>query len=146
MLNLLIFAFKFLFLFLIYLFLFLLIRMVYKDMASLKKSSGAGAEVKFETFRPRLVVLKTPHGEVGQTYELKDNSVIGRSSQNDVALDDSFASSSHARIRKKNNQFILEDLGSTNGTYLEGEKLLEPSPLKTGSKIRVGRTLLEFLH
>ena len=145
MLNLLLFAFKFFFLFLLYIFLFLLVRMVYKDITS-NKSSQLGSDLKFQASRPRLVVLEAPQGEVGKTYNLKDRTVIGRSSRSDVTIDDTFASSSHARILKKNNHFVLEDLGSTNGTYLEGEKINEPSPLRTGSRIRIGNTLLEFLQ
>ena len=145
MLNLLLFAFKFFFLFLLYIFLFLLVRMVYKDITS-NKSSQLGSDLKFQALRPRLVVLEAPQGEVGKTYNLKDRAVIGRSSRSDVTIDDTFASSSHARILKKNNHFVLEDLGSTNGTYLEGEKINEPSPLKTGSRIRIGNTLLELLQ
>jgi pSer/pThr/pTyr-binding forkhead associated (FHA) protein len=70
---------------------------------------------------------------------------IGRGSQNDIALDgDDFASARHARVEPRRDGVWVEDIGSTNGTYVNGVRLSRPRRLAPGDVIRVGSTDLRF--
>jgi pSer/pThr/pTyr-binding forkhead associated (FHA) protein len=71
--------------------------------------------------------------------------VIGRSSTANLVLDDDFASGRHAQIVPRGGGWFLEDLGSTNGTFVGREKIAGPRELSHGQSIRVGNTTLEVL-
>jgi len=82
--------------------------------------------------------------EKGRTFDLADGeNVIGRQSRT-VPLDDGTVSRRHSRLTAENGRWVLEDLGSANGTYLNGVRLTKPLPLKRGDQIRCGSTLLVF--
>jgi hypothetical protein len=87
---------------------------------------------------PRLIVEHVPGLQDGSEYELSDDLVLGRSDQVDIKLTDPFASSRHCRIVRQGELAVLEDLGSTNGTLLNGEPLRGPQPLHPGDRIRIG--------
>ena len=70
--------------------------------------------------------------------------LIGRANDSTLVLTDDYASTRHARISETNNVWYLEDLGSTNGTYLGQAKVTEPTPLEAGAMIRIGRTAMEL--
>jgi len=83
--------------------------------------------------------------EKGRTFDLMDGeNIIGRQSRA-IPLGDGTVSRNHARMTPQNGTWLLEDLGSANGTYLNGVKITKPSPLKQGDQIRCGSTLLIFL-
>lgn len=89
-----------------------------------------------------LYVLQGP--DKGRTYDtLGEPAVIGRTSDQ-IHLSDHSASRRHAEVRPNNGSWLLVDLNSSNGTYLNGQRILAPSPLKHGDQIRVGNTLLVF--
>lgn len=91
---------------------------------------------------PTLHVLQGP--DKGRTYELPDDeTVIGRSSDH-VHLSDHSISRYHAKIRADDGEWVLYDLQSSNGTYLNGRRILAPSPLKHGDQIKIGTTLFVF--
>jgi hypothetical protein len=94
----------------------------------------------------RLVVVKSPTLEIGQERTLDSAPVtVGRSPQNDVKLDaDDYASAKHARIEPRRDGVWVEDVGSTNGTYLNGIKLTRARKLKPGDVVRVGETELRY--
>jgi hypothetical protein len=90
-------------------------------------------------FDPRLVVEHVPGLQTGSEYEISDfDLVLGRSDQVDIKLEDKFSSSRHCRIVRQGGLAVLEDLGSTNGTLLNGEPLRGPQPLHPGDRIRIG--------
>ena len=80
----------------------------------------------------------------GVAYDLSDGAVLGRGDQVDIQLEDSFASTAHARLMPQGDVVVLEDLGSTNGTYLNGEPLRGPQPLHVGDRIRIGDSEFTF--
>jgi signal transduction histidine kinase len=91
---------------------------------------------------PTLYVLQGP--DKGRTYQTPDDSaVIGRSSDQ-IQLTDDSASRWHAEIRPANGSWLLVDLNSSNGTYLNGQRIVRPEELKHGDQIRIGGTLLVF--
>ncbi len=100
---------------------------------------GAGAD------GPPLLRVDTAAGlRAGAAYDLSDGVLLGRGDQADIRLEDSFASSRHARLVPQGEVMVLEDLGSTNGTYLNGEPLRGPQPLHVGDRIRIGDSEFEF--
>ena len=70
--------------------------------------------------------------------------LIGRAPECTLVLDDDFASARHARLYPQDGGWIAEDLGSTNGTFLGGTRLTEPTRIEAGAPVRVGRTVLEL--
>ena len=75
---------------------------------------------------------------------LEDESVIGRTDKSAVALSDASVSSKHARVLRSGGAFAIEDLGSRNGTFVNGEKVAEKRPLADGDVVRCGKVLLTF--
>ena len=90
----------------------------------------------------KLVVLSGPLR--GTTLPLGAGIVIGRSSSANLVLDDEFTSGRHARILPDADGWVLEDLGSTNGTFLGREQITAPARLRAGQQIRIGQTRLEL--
>jgi hypothetical protein len=87
---------------------------------------------------PRLYVEHAPGHEAGCSYDIPDDgATLGRGDV-EIRLDDPFASSRHARISHEGHVVVIEDLGSTNGTYLNDEPLTGPQPLHPGDRIRIG--------
>jgi pSer/pThr/pTyr-binding forkhead associated (FHA) protein len=93
---------------------------------------------------PRLLVV-TEGPLTGVTIELAGQQItIGRANDATIVLNDDYASSRHARIFPQDGQWILEDLGSTNGTYLDRQKVTRPMPVPPGVPVRIGKTVLEL--
>jgi hypothetical protein len=88
-------------------------------------------------FEPRLIVDHADGHESGVAYDLKEPVTLGRGSV-ELKLEDPFASTRHAKITRQGRTVVIEDLGSTNGTYLNGEALTGPQPLHDGDRIRIG--------
>lgn len=88
-------------------------------------------------FEPRLVVGRAAGHDPGVAYDLIDGATLGRGDV-EIQLDDPFASSRHARISRQGRTLVIEDLGSTNGTYLNDAPLNGPQPLHDGDMIRIG--------
>ncbi|CCH80521.1 putative membrane protein [Nostocoides japonicum T1-X7] len=81
----------------------------------------------------------------GTSLPLRDaGTIIGRNPEASLVLDDDYASGRHARIHRDEVGWIAEDLGSTNGTYLDGERLTTPTRVDVGSQLRIGRTVVEL--
>jgi pSer/pThr/pTyr-binding forkhead associated (FHA) protein len=81
----------------------------------------------------------------GTTVRLGDQPVtLGRSQDSTIVLDDDYVSSRHARFFPKDGQWLVEDMGSTNGTYLDRNKVTGPTPVKIGMPIRIGKTVVEL--
>jgi hypothetical protein len=93
---------------------------------------------------PQLVVERAPGHEVGMIYDVDGDLVLGRGEQAEIRLEDPFASSRHARIFEQGNIVVIEDLGSTNGTYLNEEVLQTPRPLHPGDRVRIGDSEFTF--
>lgn len=90
-----------------------------------------------QDFEPRLAVVRAAGHEPGTAYDLMDGATLGRG-EVEIQLDDPFASSRHARISRQGRTLVIEDLGSTNGTYLNEEPLTGPQPLHDGDRVRIG--------
>ena len=93
---------------------------------------------------PRILVV-TEGPLTGVTIDLTDQQItLGRANDATLVLNDDYASSRHARIFPQDGQWVVEDLGSTNGTYLDRQKVTRPMPVPAGVPIRIGKTVLEL--
>ncbi len=93
---------------------------------------------------PRFLVV-TEGALSGVSIDLADQQVtMGRANDATLVLNDDYASTYHARIFPQDGQWLVEDLGSTNGTYLDRQKVARPTPVPVGVPIRIGKTVLEL--
>jgi hypothetical protein len=98
-----------------------------------------------EGFEPRLLVERAAGHESGIAYDLSEGVTLGRGNV-EIRLEDPFASSHHARIVREGPVVVIEDLGSTNGTYLNESPLSGPQPLHDGDRIRIGDSEFSYLQ
>jgi len=91
----------------------------------------------------RLIVVSAPGHEKGWSYEIGTGATLGRGDV-EIKLEDPFASTRHARIVREGATLVLEDLGSTNGTWLNDGQLGGPSPLHAGDRVRIGDSEFRF--
>jgi hypothetical protein len=93
---------------------------------------------------PRFLVV-TEGALAGRSIDLVDQQItMGRANDATLVLNDDYASTHHARIFPQDGQWLVEDLGSTNGTYLDRQKVTRPTPVPVGVPIRIGKTALEL--
>jgi hypothetical protein len=93
---------------------------------------------------PRTLIV-TAGALKGTSLDLDQQQItLGRANDATLVLNDDYASSRHARIFPQDGQWIVEDLGSTNGTYLDRQKVTRPMPVPPGVPIRIGKTVLEL--
>jgi pSer/pThr/pTyr-binding forkhead associated (FHA) protein len=148
---------KLLFLVLLYLFIWRIVRTASRDMRLPQESfvltpgqaQAAGLVGRSRTVETgRLVVVASPSLDAGLVRVLDSAAVtVGRGPQNDLALDsDDFASARHARIEPRRDGVWIEDVGSTNGTYVNGARISKARTLRSGDVIRVGSTDLRYEH
>ncbi|HEY7932887.1 MAG TPA: FHA domain-containing protein [Solirubrobacteraceae bacterium] len=152
-------ALKFGFLAVLYLFLAWVVRSGYRDLRARREVHGepsipmdatglhsASAPLGYDVLRrtPRLVVERAAGHESGMIYDLDGDVVLGRGDQAEIRLEDPFASSQHARIFEQGGILAIEDLGSTNGTYLNEEPLATPRPLHPADRVRIGESEFTF--
>ena len=89
---------------------------------------------------PRLEVVAAMGLDPGTSFDLADGATMGRTDDAEIPIDDPFASSVHARIFPRGQFMYIEDMGSTNGTYLNGRRLRAAERLKVGDMVRIGET------
>ena len=144
---------KIVFLVLLYLFIWRIVRTAARDLRLPQESfvlapgsiPGLGGDAP-HVEAGKIVVVKSPALTEGDEWDLDASPLtFGRSSQNDVELKrDEYASSSHARLEPRRDGVWLEDIGSTNGTYLNGIRLARPKRLTSGDIVRIGETELRY--
>jgi FHA domain len=121
------------FLALLYLFLFIVVRALWRDLRAAVARAG----------RPlgRLVVIASPEGvpPMGASIALDAMNTMGRDVNNSIVVEDRFASAEHAALSFRGRSWYLEDRGSTNGTWLNGEAVQATAPLGYGDEIQVGQ-------
>ena len=93
---------------------------------------------------PSTLLVHGSDGAKPKPMRLEASVTVGRAPECELRLDDTYASSQHARIFGKNGSWYVEDLGSTNGTFVNEQKLAAPAMLQPGDRIRVGGTVLEL--
>jgi pSer/pThr/pTyr-binding forkhead associated (FHA) protein len=105
---------------------------------------GSAKAARHGRATPR-ILLVTSGNLAGTTISLGDQQItIGRAADATLVLTDDYASTRHARLFPQNGAWVVEDLGSTNGTYLDREKVTQPTQVPVGVPIRIGKTVLEL--
>lgn len=140
------------FLAVLYLFLFWVARSAMKDLSRQASfdtgpATAGGAVVGGAPTiagAPRLVVVAALGLDPGTEIDLGETSTLGRAPGAEVRIQDNFASAAHARIYQQGEGMVIEDLGSTNGTYLNGRQLRKIVALKPGDTVRIGDTELRY--
>jgi pSer/pThr/pTyr-binding forkhead associated (FHA) protein len=93
---------------------------------------------------PTSVVVHSPDGQRLGTFRLSAPLEVGRGESCQIRVDDTYVSQVHARVYGKDGTWFVEDLGSTNGTYVNDRRLSSPAEVHPGDVVRVGKTLLEL--
>ena len=148
---------KYVFLALLYLFFLRVLRAVWIELREPRASaapapappvSPAGAAaptVAVGRPGPERLVVCDPREWKGLEFPVADEMTVGRAAGCGVSLpDDTFISQLHARLFRRDGEVFVEDLGSTNGTYLNEKKVTSAVPVRKGDKVRFGRTTLEL--
>jgi FHA domain len=145
-------ALKFGFLLVLYLFLLWVVRSAMRDLSRYESPATAAEPVEPPSRRrkesalpnlragvsPRLQVVAAMGHEPGTTFDIGEGATMGRSNGAQIRVDDPFASSAHARIFSRGEYMFLEDMGSTNGTYLNGRQVRSTERLRPSDVIRIG--------
>ncbi len=146
-------ALKFGFLAVLYLFLFMIARSALKDLRRGGLAAGVAPEgtglheaqpARIAATDAWLVAMAGAGLEIGERIDLFGGVTIGRDAGADVRIEDRFASGIHCRIQSRGNRYLLEDLGSTNGTMLNGGQLTREAELKDLDEIAIGDTIFRF--
>jgi pSer/pThr/pTyr-binding forkhead associated (FHA) protein len=93
---------------------------------------------------PRLIVEQSPIVPAGVVFPLSGWITVGRASSSDIVLDEHFVSSTHARFVPRGSFYYVEDLGSTNGTFVNEKQVSGEARLKLDSRVRVGETVFRY--
>jgi pSer/pThr/pTyr-binding forkhead associated (FHA) protein len=114
-----------------------------------RRAAKAAAKNRAKPAKPRrgtpTAVAIVEGGNKGEVISLdKAPLLIGRGNDAAIRLDDDYVSTRHARIASSGDQWFVEDLGSTNGTYIGSHRLTQPTSLQLGSQVRIGKTTLEL--
>ena len=94
--------------------------------------------------KPRLVVQHSKVLPDGKVFRLKGGATVGRSPRSDIVLEDDYVSSTHVRIFARRQFLYLEDLGSTNGTFVDGRRIDGEAQIKPGQEIVIGDTIFRY--
>ena len=148
---------KFCFLGLLYLFLARVVRAVYRELSPDRPVAAASNGSRFGPSRggrgrrsdqsTRPYKLKMVDPATAQVFPLGEEVTIGRAPGCSVPLaDDTYVSQLHARIYIRDGKPFVEDLGSTNGTFLNRDRLSKTMPLHRGDKLQIGQTVLEIVQ
>jgi hypothetical protein len=129
---------RILFLALLYVFLFRVVRALLRDLRA------AGRDAIGEL--GRLVVVESPTGDppAGSSYALDAITTLGRDVNNTIVIDDQFATADHAVLTFRGRAWFIEDLSSTNGTYVNGHRVDAVAPIGFGDDIQVGQVRLRL--
>ncbi|NMA48458.1 MAG: FHA domain-containing protein [Tissierellia bacterium] len=134
-------AFKYIFVIIIYLFIFTIIRMIYLDL----KTVDYRGEIT-QSYLKLLNRIDSLPFSIKDSYSIGDELTLGRSSSNNIVIKDPYISKNHFKIIKDEENFFIEDLKSSNGTFLNGEKLEDVAILKSNDVIRTGEIEFIFLN
>lgn len=145
---------KYVFLFLLYIFVFRAVRAIYLELrppgarrASRQRSAAptpARAPARKSKKAPTRATVVEGDANKGKTFQLGSELVIGRSDKCQLVLEDTYVSQMHARLFPKGEGIMLEDLGSTNGTYLNRQRITSTTEVQRGDRVKIGKTVLEM--
>lgn len=124
------------------LFLAMLFLFLWQVARSIRAHIGTNPGTKPEGFGAELVLL-TGSDESRRVRIRHQGHVVGRSPDADIHIDDPYASEFHARVGIQDDRVVVHDLGSTNGTYVNGRRVTSPTSASRGDTVQIGKTILE---
>lgn len=129
---------RLLFLALLYFFLARVVRALLVDLRAAAREPGASLG--------RLIVVESPGGDpaTGRSFDLDAVTTLGRDVNNAIVVEDPFASAEHAVLTYRGRSWYVEDLGSTNGTYINGRAVAAVAPLGFGDEVAIGQVRLRL--
>ncbi|MDU3457435.1 MAG: FHA domain-containing protein [Peptoniphilus sp.] len=132
---------RYVFIILIYLFIFSILRLMYLDVKSITSGGGSLDEAYLKVVNR----LDSLNFKMQEYYVIEGDISLGRSSRNDVVIKDKFVSKNHLLIREKNQRYYLEDLGSANGTFLNGVKIDPNELIELQNNDKIGVGFIQFI-
>ena len=143
---------KYVFLVVLYIFVARAVRAVMIELrpAAATTSSGRPSPTSTKTSSrkvkkaPKRAVIVEGSSTSGKNFDLGQELTIGRADKCHVVLDDTYVSQVHARVFSRGESYFLEDLGSTNGTYLNRKRVGGATELQRGDRVKIGKTVLEM--
>jgi pSer/pThr/pTyr-binding forkhead associated (FHA) protein len=124
------------------LFLVLLFLFLWQVARSIRSHVGSNPGTRTEGQAAELVVL-TGEADTGRVRIRPQGHVIGRSTDADIQITDPYSSEFHARVGMQDGHVVVHDLGSTNGTYVNGRRVTSPTSVTRGDTVQIGKTILE---
>ena len=149
---------KFCFLALLYLFLFRVVRVVVDEMRApaptpelVGPPAAAGSAPRSERSArgrgPNVLRILEPETRQGETFAVGDEVTVGRGGGCGIVLaDDTFVSTVHARVFRRGDDVFVEDLGSRNGTFVNGERVTTATQVRRGDRVQFGQTVTEMVR
>ena len=144
---------KYVLLALLYFFIYRAVKSVAADLSGRRTSTGGSQRARSPKPAkkpprsgrlPTSVVVHAPEARKPKAFRLSGSLEIGRAESCEVQLDDTYASQHHARISSHDGTWLVEDLGSTNGTFLNDRRVQSPIEVRAGDVVRIGKTVLEL--
>ena len=140
---------KYAFLAVLYIFVWRSVRAIYQELRPARTPAARTGAVQSTRPRkakkaPKRAVIVEGNSHRGVAFDLGNELIIGRGQKCQVVLDDSYVSQMHARVFSRGDSYMVEDLGSTNGTYLNRRKVTSPTELRRGDQVKIGKTVLEM--
>ena len=137
---------KFLLLGILYIFIARAVRVINQELKGVDTSPAPAArsQAPKRTKKAPSKAFVVEGDKKGKTLTLNEELIIGRGEKCGLVLDDTYVSTVHARIFSKGESYMLEDLGSTNGTYLNRRRVTAPMELQRGDQVKIGKTVLEM--
>ena len=132
---------RYVFIILIYLFIFSILRLMYLDVKSITSGGGSLDDAYLKVVNR----LDSLNFKMQEYYVIDGDISLGRSSKNDVVIKDKFVSKNHLLIREKNQRYYLEDLGSANGTFLNGIKIDPNELIELQNNDKIGVGFIQFI-
>lgn len=132
---------RYVFIILIYLFIFSILRLMYLDVKSMTSGGGSLDDAYLKVVNR----LDSLNFKMQEYYVIEGDISLGRSSRNDIVIKDKFVSKNHLLIREKNQRYYLEDLGSANGTFLNGVKVDSNEFIELQNNDKIGVGFIQFI-
>lgn len=143
---------KYAFLAVLYIFVWRAVRAIFVELRSSSEARAPGRVAPAPAAPPSRRVRQVPRKAVivegdearGRALDLSSEILIGRAEKCDLQLNDTYVSQVHARIFPRGETIMVEDMGSTNGTYINRTRITAPNELLRGDKLKIGRTVMEM--
>jgi hypothetical protein len=137
-----------LFVFLLYFFLFQIVRTIARELRAVSIATAGGPSPRAVATQPaaQLILLEATEAGLpaGQLFPVRSGAVVGRREGSAIHLNDTYISNEHARLFLNDGRWWVADLGSTNGTFVNGMRIDRPMALAPGIEVRFGRIRMQF--